>query len=136
MRLKSLKGKLIGSGGRRKVYEHQKIPGLVIKEQYRKHKDYNRREYEVYQILKEHHPELLDWVVPIVEISDCGLYLVQERGEHCYNSDVPKERDVPRLLRVDCSGNKNWVMHKGKPKLCDFDHGQLKLLRDYHKMLR
>ena len=118
------KGEFIGKGAYRDVYIHATDPGLVVKVQRDPKQDQNRREQRIWDERKELHK----WLVPVLKVSSCGLYLIMPRGEQIKNNEVPQTS--PRCLTD--KGRKNWVRLNGEIKLCDY--GQPKTYQKIFKV--
>ncbi len=117
---------LIAEGGHRRVFEHPDNPNWVIKIAENPH--YNRTEMETWKLASE--LGLDDWLIPCIEISEDGKTLIQERGETV--KEVPK--DIPDWLKPDSNIARQWKLHKGKIKKCDYDHNERGLLENYQPM--
>ncbi len=119
--MNKLIGKFIGAGWHRAVFIHKKNPTLVIKVAHRHLTgERNRMEWEVWHnapaYIKKH-------LVPCVEISDDGIYLVCERGEAV--SEIKKYPHAFRKSRGDTKTPTNWVKIDGKLLLADYAHGDI-----------
>lgn len=124
--------KLLGRGGHRIIYLHPDNPEWVIKESCKKIDNkfdnrYNKHEYGTWVLAKEHNIEF--WLVPCINLSTCGNYLVQLRGEPCPDDRVPPQLLLPEWLRHDTNLARQWVLINGHPKICDYDHNQYDSLK-------
>ena len=113
--MRNLRGKLLGCGRERSVWEHRENPEWAIKMSHRTHDGKsNREEYWLWHNAPEN---VKKWLVPVVEISDCGLYMTVFKGEAVKAKDVPK--GLPAGF-VDARKALNWVKVKDKVLLADY----------------
>ncbi len=129
--MKHLLGKKIGEGCRRQVFAHKHDDTLVIKV-YRdeefftarkahgvwRHPEHNLVEYENWLRAKERGTDFAMWLAPCLEISDCGVFLVQRRGTKV--DRIP--RNIPGWIHAqgDFAIGANWVMIDERIVLSDY----------------
>lgn len=111
---------LIAKGGHRHVYTTED-PNIVVKIQQGEGR-YNRSEWEVWVALKN--TTFAKHLVPCIDISPCGMYLLQQRGTPLPDDMPVPDYLLPRFLQHDTNLPRQWVMIDGQPRLCDYDHNQ------------
>ncbi|QJT70807.1 hypothetical protein GR7B_00009 [Vibrio phage vB_VcorM_GR7B] len=93
----------------------------------------NIREWEVWSDVRTN-PELARWFCPVVEISDCGRYLMMVKCQPAKIEDIPQQ--IPSFLKdvhLDNWGVLHW---EGKTRvvMIDYGHMQAKLIPDSWEM--
>lgn len=87
-------GKRLGFGVGREVYENRQDPTTVIKFELGSQSFQNVIEWEVWFTVKD--SDYAHWFAPCVDISPCGVILIQKRTEPCRREDLPKR--MPAFL--------------------------------------
>lgn len=113
-------GKKIGNGVARQVFLHRQMPDHVIKIEVASQSFQNTMEWEVWNAVQ--FTDLSKWFAPCVDISPCGIVLIQKRAEGIPAHLLPKK--VPSFM-VDLK-QENWGVIKKKP-VC-FDYGYTNLI--------
>ncbi len=108
-------GKFLGKGKLRNVYEHKDNPEWAIKISHRPTGGKNKKEHWLWHNAP---PHIKKWLVPVIDISECGQFLVVEKGEPVTQSEVPKFRQWDGFR--DTKKALNWVRIKGKVLLADY----------------
>lgn len=112
--LKSLLlGKVLGEGIHRKTYVYKPNPKLVMKVA-DSYPNINVLEDEVWMMVKD--TSVAKWFAPCINISDCGIYLLQERVEHRPKSDYPEL--IPSFFGDTKYKNFGWI--DGRFVCCDY----------------
>lgn len=125
-------GDFINQGAHRDVYAHKYDDNLVIKKQKNKRKHHNKSEYLAYNEAKKFGID--HWLAPVIEISDCGGFLIQVRGEPVKSGERPKK--VPKWLSCDNTGPNQWVWINNRVVKCDFDNNEYYNLKNMREMIR
>ena len=105
-------GELINCGRARSVWQHAGHDSRVIKVQHHFHaEDANRLEWLIWRNAPA---GVRAWLVPCYQISDCGIYLVQHKGE-----PVTGRPDGYPEFFSDCK-TENWVRIGNRVVMCDY----------------
>ncbi len=132
--MEELLGKKIGKGIRRDLFEHKKDDSLVIKALINKTDNHNILEMENWKNADE---ETRQFLVPCIEITYDGVYLVQKKGspitsdgEFLYRKDLPPGflRKIKEYTKRGKFKKKNFVYIDGCIKICDYGE-------EFHKIL-
>ena len=126
------KGKLLGKGVTRKVYEHPENKNYVIKESIGPIKEdkenrlygSNKREWEAWLYIKDSKYE--KYFCPCIELLDEGLYLIMERAiKTTKKVNLPKELSCIKDIDIrPCNcGELN-----GRIVIIDYGHSKIKNL--------
>ena len=115
--LKFFLGKQIGKGMCREVFENPFDSTTVIK--YEIAGFQNIREYELWKEVEG--SPLAKWFAPCVDISACGIFLVQKKTEKPLHCDYPKE--VPHFFVDTKFNNYGIIVEKGKKRFVCHDYG-------------
>lgn len=108
-------GLFIAQGKTRKVFVHKNHSGLVIKKAKRQSGiNQNRNEWSFWTTQLK----LRKYLMPCIEITDDGVYLLQIKG-------TPTNKHDYRLTNIikDSVKPANWVILHGQRKLCDYGLG-------------
>lgn len=108
-------GKELGSGVSRTVYEYLPDKSCVIKVEETAGWFQNIREWEMWkdsQMIKE----ITKWLAPVIDISPCGLLLIQKRVLPLRDKEVPTH--LPAFLS-DCKRD-NYGIYEGRVVCCDY----------------
>lgn len=106
-------GKVLGVGIHRKVGVYLPDPTLVIKCAI-ECPNINILEEEIWQMVKE--TDAAKWFAPCVDISPCGMFLLQKRVEQKPKSEYPKY--VPSFFGDMKYTNYGWL--NGQLVCCDY----------------
>lgn len=74
----------------------------------------NFLEWEIWQSIQ--HSDLAKWFAPCVQISECGMFMLQKRVEHRPRSEYPKT--IPSFFGDQKFKNYGWL--DGKFVCCDY----------------
>ena len=108
-----LLGKALGIGIHRKVAVYKLDPTLAIKCAI-ECPNINVLEEEVWQTVKE--TNIAKWFAPCVDISPCGMFLLQKRVEHRPRKEYPKM--IPVFFTDTKYSNYGWL--NGQFVCCDY----------------
>ena len=106
-------GKKLGSGIHRDVFEYKQDNNLVIKCSI-EYPNINILEFEVWLMVKD--TQISKWFAPCIDISPCGMYLIQKKIEIRPESEYPKL--VPSFFDDLKYSNYGWI--KDKFVCCDY----------------
>ena len=123
-----LLGPYLGSGGHRIVFKHKTNPNWVVKIA-KDNLNHNNAEYETWLAAKEINED--EWLVPCVEVLDDGKYLIQELGDDILETEIPT--NIPSWLKYDYNAARQWKLHNGKIKKCDYAHNESNALYEHIK---
>ena len=82
-------GERIGRGISRAVYEYRIDPTLVIKIELASQRFQNMQEWENWRTWRET-PGVARWLAPCVDISPCGIVMLQKRTRPLEQDELPK----------------------------------------------
>jgi hypothetical protein len=108
-----IKGKIIGSGSTREVFQHKQNVNWVVKVEEGGKSFANAIEWDTWL---HANPELREWLCPCIDISPAGSVLIMQKAEPIRASELPKK--LPALftdLKIS-----NWGMINGKPVCIDY----------------
>jgi hypothetical protein len=88
-------GELLGEGMNRKVYRYRGDSTLVIKIETTHRSFQNVREWMIWNDFA-HVPEVKKWLAPCVDISPCGIVLIQKFVDDIRGHELPKK--MPKFL--------------------------------------
>ena len=114
-------GDLLGSGIGRHVYECAINPRWVIKFEVGMRSFQNVAEWELWDHVR-YRDELAKWFAPCVQISPCGMVLIQQRTSKLRGPEEMPEH-VPNWM-TDLKES-NWGFYEGIPVLHDYGHTRL-----------
>lgn len=137
-------GEQLHKGNRRKVYQHQTDPSLIIKELIKPKDDHNEVEYQNWLWAVENNYE--EWLAPCLWLSEDGQYLCQAKGSPTKAPPV-----FPAWIRGcrDFNSDTNWVEIDGRTVFADYGdrpfgieevgnvyHGKDALLYDERRVIK
>ncbi len=111
------KDKPIGVGWYRCVFKHRTNDLYVIKVAHR-HLDgrMNRMEWDIWNNASN---DIKKWLVPCLQISDCGCYMVCKKGKPLRDVPLDFPGSIMKLI-PDSNYSKNWVSINDIPLLADY----------------
>ncbi len=108
-------GAEIGRGSARTVSNCRLLPDVVIKAEFAAHSFQNIMEWEIWdRVQSVKHAS--GWFAPCVQISPCGLYLLQRKTEPIRFGELPEM--IPAYF-TDLK-RENWGMLDGRPVCHDY----------------
>lgn len=115
-------GDLIGSGYARTTYIYKPDPRYVIKVQSSREDFQNQTEWKLYTDLKADRCPLCEWLAPVTQISDFGVWMVQRRTEPVGLQYLRKHhKQIPEMFADTKAAN--WGLMDGR--LVCHDYGRL-----------
>jgi hypothetical protein len=115
-------GKWIGGGMGRRVYEYRFDASCVVKIDTSGYFN-NVVEYDFWQNMSYHHPEIAKFMAPCVSLSSCGRILVQKKTTPI----DPKKKlpvKIPQVLACDLK-IENWGIFKNRVVCHDYANHRL-----------
>lgn len=122
-------GEKIGSGMDREVFEFIPNKDYVIKVETNGFQ--NVREWELWNEIKD--TKMAKWFAPCIDISSCGIYLLQKRTEKIPQSEYPKK--TPHFFTDQKYDNFGVIIEKGKKRFVCHDYGTFPLTIGYKEKL-
>lgn len=121
-------GQELGSGCYRTVYAYRPDPALVLKVA-TEGPEANVIEHALWREI-EHEKEFARWFAPVIDMSECGTYLLQRRVEFGRKTDYPKQ--IPAWFTDLKCENFGWI---GNQFVC-CDYGSFYLSRQLTRRMK
>ena len=127
---KLILGDKLGEGMSREVYEFAFDKKFVVKVEQSKFQ--NVREWELWNELKEN--KLAKHFAPCVDISPCGIYLIQRRTEPIPKSEYPEK--IPHFFTDEKFSNFGVIVENGKKSFVCHDYGSFILTNGFRNGMK
>lgn len=112
-------GQVIGVGASRTVFENKLDRSTVIKVEQRSRSFHNVAEWDTWHNFEG--TEIEKWLAPILDISPCGIYLIQRRTTPASVKDYPEK--IPSFFTDNKYGN--WGLYEDRLVCHDYANSKL-----------